>query len=95
MLQGRCRVGPGLMESQSEASPSTPKQFFGDIPVLDLDVGISTDRFFDPGRLEECQVVVDHAELPSEADIEKLWLNLDRKVDIVFTLGNRSLETNF
>ena len=71
------------MDSPSEVSPSTPKQFFGDSPVLDLDVGISADRSGDPDRLEECQVVADHAELPSEATIEKLWLNLDRKVDIV------------
>ena len=71
------------MDSPSEASPSTPKHLFGgDAAVLDLHVDFSADRFGDSGRMEECQVVVDHAELPSDATIEKLWLNLDRKVDI-------------
>ena len=71
------------MDSPSEASPSTPKHLFGgESTVLDLHGDFSADRFGDFGRTEECQVVVDHAELPSDVTIEKLWLNLDRKVDI-------------
>jgi hypothetical protein len=71
------------MDSPSEASPSTPKHLFGgDGAVLDLHVDFSADRLGDSGRMEECQVVVDHVELPSDVTIEKLWLNLDRKVDI-------------
>ena len=71
------------MDSPSEASPSTPKHLFGgESTVLDLHVDFSADRFGDFGRIEECQVVVDHAELPSDVTIEKMWLNLDRKVDI-------------
>jgi len=86
------------MDSPSEASPSTPKHLFvGESTVLDLHVDFSADRFGDFGRIEECQVVVDHAELPSDVTIEKMWLNLDRKVDIELPwekeFGNRFLTT--
>ena len=88
MLQGPCRVDPGLMDSPSEASPSTPKHLFGGASqVLELHGDLSANRSGDFGRAEECQVVVDHAELPSDVAIEKMWLNLDRKVDIELPWG--------
>ena len=49
---------------------------------MELHGDFSANRSGDFGRAEECQVVVDHAELPSDVAIEKMWLNLDRKVDI-------------
>jgi len=70
------------MTSPSEISDNSPKHLFGDGPVLEFphDLLAGDAESFD--RFEECPVLWDDVELPSESSVEKLWLNLDRRLDI-------------
>ena len=67
------------MDNISDCSDASSKQWFGDLSGFGMH-----SHFFAgaTGRLNECQVIEDHAELPSDFSFEKLWLNLDTKRDV-------------
>ena len=67
------------MDNMSDFSDASSKQWFGDLSGFGMHshcLAGATDR------LNECQVIEDHAELPSDFSFEKLWLNLDKKQDV-------------
>ena len=86
------------MDSDSEVSEAT-KHLFGDGSVLQLQSDFARGTIAAPDRSEECPVILDNVELPSEVDLEKQWLNLEKRSDVVLPwekgmwkhiFGNRS-----
>jgi hypothetical protein len=70
------------MDSDSDVSAAT-KHLFGDGSVLQLQSDFVRGTIAAPDRLEECPVILDNVELPSEVDLEKQWLNLEKRSDVV------------
>ena len=70
------------MDSDSEFSEAT-KHLFGDGSVLQLQSDFARGTIAAPDRSEECPVILDNVELPSEVDLEKQWLNLEKRSDVV------------
>ena len=70
------------MDSESDVSAAT-NHLFGDGSVLQLqsDFLRGANAGFD--KSEECLVILDNVELPSEVELEKQWLNLEKRAEVV------------
>ena len=75
------------MDSDSEVSAAT-KHLFGDDSVLQLQSDFVRGTMAFPDRLDVCPVILDNVELPSEVDLEKQWLNLEKRSDVVLPWEN-------